>query len=325
MLAGYGATLLASFCVTYLLTPLVKKAALRFGAMDQPGVRKIHQAPVPRWGGLSLFLGIACGAVLAYFFSSSFRESVRGAYRDDVLGIAGACFLMLLVGMADDVRPMSARWKLFWQVLASGWLLYQGVRVTFVTNPFSGQILFLRWPLGLFISLLWMVGITNALNLLDGLDGLLAGISTISALALFGVALEKGYVFPAFILMAMSGSTLAFLRYNFNPAQIFLGDAGSLFLGMLWASLSIAGALKTPTVAVFVPLLVLGLPIADTIFALFRRFGKGRSIFEADKEHLHHRLLKRGWSQKKAVLVLYLMGGILGTLAIFVNRWFRWP
>lgn len=230
---------------------------------------------------------------------------------------------MLLLGMADDIWQISANGKLFVQILASLWSIFHGVRISFVTNPFTHHLFYLSPLFSDFLTCLWMIGITNALNLLDGLDGLLPGISTISSIALFLVAYEKGYFGPALVLAGMCGSTLAFLRYNFYPAEIFLGDTGSLFLGMLWANISIVGALKVSTVAVFVPLLILGIPIADTLFAIFRRFGKRKPIFNPDKEHFHHRLLARGYSQRQAVLALYMVSGILGTLALLVDRWLK--
>lgn len=319
MTRTYLLSFLIAFGVTYFLTPFVIRFAILCGAVDHPDERKIHTSPIPRWGGIGIFAGTLAGVLFAFFYSHTFRAGIQVETFREIWGIAGACVLMVAVGMVDDRKPVDAKIKLFFQLAAAAWLIWHGVRISFFTVPFSGKLFFLPGYVSITLSFFWIVGITNALNLLDGLDGLLAGISTISGLALFGIAVQKGYIFPAFVLIAMSGSTLAFLRYNFNPALVFLGDAGSLFLGMLWASISISGALKTSTTALFIPFLILGLPIADTFFAIVRRFGKGQSIFKPDKEHLHHRLLKRGWSQRKAVLVLYLMGGILGSLALFLD------
>lgn len=323
MTNSYLFTLFVSFLITYFSTPLVKKAALRFRAVDLPDARKVHEVPVPRWGGLALVPGILAGIFVAYLTSDLFREGLREIHRGEIWGMAGGCLIMLLLGLVDDCRPVSAKVKLVFQMIAALWLVYNGVRIDFITNPISHQLIYLKSEIAILLSIFWIIGITNALNLLDGLDGLLAGISTISGFALFGVALQQEHFFPAFILMAMAGSTLAFLRYNFNPAKIFLGDTGSLFLGILWASLSIVGAFKTSTVTVVVPLLILGIPIADTVFAVFRRFSKGQSIFQPDKEHLHHRLLNLGWSQRKTVLAFYAVSGVLGLIALALNHWFK--
>lgn len=324
MISGYLLTFLFSFGLVYLLTPFVKMLALHFGAVDMPDDRKVHETPTPRWGGLALAPGILVGVLFAYFGTHIFREGLRTLHHhDEVYGIAGACLLMLFVGLVDDRGGVPAKVKLLFQIIAALWLVAHGVAITFITNPISHHLVYLRSAIAVPLSVLWIVGVTNAINLLDGLDGLLAGVSTISSLTLFAIALGRGHVFSGFVLMAMSGATLAFLRYNFNPAQIFLGDAGSLFLGILWASLSIAGALKTSTVTVVVPLLILGIPLADTLFAILRRFGKGESIFKPDKEHLHHRLLKLGWSQRKTVLVFYAVSIFLGGLAIVFNQWYK--
>lgn len=317
------ATLLISFLITLVLTPVVKKMAFRFGAIDKPNERKVHESIVPRWGGIAIFIGIWTSLFLAYFYSPVFRNSLHlDSHLRELTGIFFASLLMLLVGILDDLKPMKARVKLLFQIAAAFFLIVQGVKVTFITNPSSHHLLYLGRYAGGLLSVIWIIGITNALNLLDGLDGLLVGISTISAATLFIAAIGKGYFFPAFILTALGGASIAFLRYNFNPAQIFLGDSGSLFIGILWASLSIAGALKTSTITFFVPLLILGIPIADTLFAIGRRFKKKQSIFEPDKDHLHHRLLKIGLSQRKAVLILYGISLLCGALALLANRFF---
>lgn len=320
MVYPYFLSFFLAFLVTYASTPFVKKLALRFHAVDFPGSRKVHEVPVPRWGGLALFLGITAGIL------SISRLSLRVPIlwnHSEIIGIAGACGCMLLLGMADDVWQISAKGKLLVQILAGLWSIAHGIRISFVTNPFTHQLFYLSPFFSDLLTLAWLIGITNALNLLDGLDGLVPGISTISSIALFLVAYKKGYLVSSLVLAGMCGSTLAFLRYNFYPAQIFLGDTGSLFLGMLWANISILGALKTSTVAFFVPLLILGIPIADTLFAIFRRFGKRKPIFNPDKEHFHHRLLALGYTQRQAVFALYAISGLLGTLALLIDHWLK--
>ncbi len=308
-----------SACVTYGLTPLVRRLAIRVGAVDIPkDERRVHTKPIPRMGGLAIFIGF----LVAYALFSE-MEFIKMA------AIIFGASLMVITGIIDDIHTISAKTKLLFQLLAAIVLYACGIRIEFFSNfihPDQGMI-----PLGIVsfpVTVFWIVGITNTVNLIDGLDGLAAGISSIGAITLTLVALQFGgqdialaahMNEVALLTIIIAGACIGFLPHNFNPARIFMGDAGSLMLGFLLASASVDGALKgTAVVAVAIPVLALGLPIFDTTFAILRRLMSGRSIAEADKGHLHHRLLQVGMNQKRAVLTLYLIAALMGTSAIFL-------
>jgi UDP-GlcNAc:undecaprenyl-phosphate GlcNAc-1-phosphate transferase len=299
-----------------ILTPVAERLAVRMGAMDAPDPRKVHHVPTPRWGGLAVAAGVLLSVVLTlllYRQAQAYLDFRTQRYLTGIL--AGGC-LMLLLGMLDDRFNLPAKVKLMGQILIAVILIKSGVVITFLTIPGMGFVYLPAW-LSWGLSLLWIVGITNAINLLDGLDGLLSGVSTIVAFLFFVVALLKGQFVVALVMASLAGACGGFLRYNYNPARIFLGDSGSLLLGMLFASLSIVGALKvTTTAAIFVPVLFLGLPIFDTSFAILRRFLAGRPIFSPDKEHVHHQLLARGMSVKQAVMLIYAICFTLGAIGI---------
>ncbi len=311
--------MMLSACVTYGLTPLVRKLAFKVGAVDIPkDERRVHTKPIPRMGGLAIFVGF----LLSYAIFSDMEPLKMGAI------IFGAS-LMVITGIIDDINEMSAKTKLAFQLVAAVVLYACGIRIEFFSNfinPEMGMIPlgFLSFP----VTVFWIVGITNTVNLIDGLDGLAAGISSIGAVTLTLVALQFGgqdialsahMNEVALLTIIIAGACIGFLPHNFNPARIFMGDAGSLLLGFLLASASVDGALKgTAVVAVAIPILALGLPIFDTTFAILRRLMSGRSIAEADKGHLHHRLLQVGMNQKRAVLTLYLIASLMGASAIFL-------
>lgn len=308
-----------SACVTYGLTPLVRKLAFKVGAVDIPkDERRVHTKPIPRMGGLAIFIGF----LLSYGLFSDMEPIKMGAI------IFGAS-LMVIAGIIDDIHTISAKTKLAFQLVAALAIYSCGIRIEFFSNflnPEQGMI-----PLGLLslpVTVFWIVGITNTVNLIDGLDGLAAGISSIGAVTLTLVALQFGgqdialaahMNEVALLTIIVAGACIGFLPHNFNPARIFMGDAGALFLGFVLAAASVEGALKgTAVVAVAIPILALGLPIFDTTFAILRRIMSGKSIAEADKGHLHHRLLQVGMNQKRAVLTLYLIAGLMGASAIFL-------
>ena len=233
------------------------------------------------------------------------------------IGIAGT--MLFLMGLVDDKKDLSAKIKLGIQVAAAMLLYFLfDLKIDYITNPFGQQF---NTPhfLDLFLTVFWITGITNALNLLDGIDGLLAGVSAISSIVFMVIAFLHKQYFPAFLLAALAGSTLGFLRFNFHPAAIFMGDAGSQFLGLTWACISIIGGLKVTTMTVVIPVLILGVPIIDTFTSMLRRFMKGKPIFQADKEHLHHQLLNRGLTQKQAVLLIYALTALMGLLAFLLS------
>ena len=330
---------LCGMVLTALLCPLVYRLAMTMGVMDLPDERKVHRDPIPRWGGIAIGLSFYFTVGIALLLSLGDSEASVARYAGGIVGamsgatdtlssdlasrkaLLGLLFggtLMMLLGMFDDMTGMPAKGKLAGQIVISSVLVHFGVQIGFLSHPSSG-ILFLPTWLMYALTVFWLVGLTNAINLLDGLDGLLSGVSGISAAFLCVVSIMKGQVMVALLLAALSGSAIGFLRYNFNPARMFMGDTGSLFLGLMFASLSIMGALKIPTTVAFViPVLVMGLPILDTSWAIIRRAANRRPIFQPDKEHLHHRLLGLGLSQKQVVMVIWMLNLVLGTLGLIV-------
>lgn len=293
--------------VSFLLTPLLCRIAPRLGAVDKPNARKIHHTLMPRLGGAAIYAGF----MLAYWLG--------GNHHQEYLGLCLAGSFIMLVGIVDDIRSLSPRLKLVGQIMAAVILVAFGVRVDFLTNPFDG--LFILGKLAIPVTIFWLVGVTNALNLVDGLDGLAAGTSLIAAVTIAVVAWFNGEVAVAFLSLALAAAVLGFLPFNFHPARIFMGDSGSMFLGFNLAALAAIGLTKSATViSLFIPVVILGLPIMDTLFAIVRRFLNHRPIFAPDKEHLHHRLLAQGLSQRQAVGVIYLVDACLGGSAILLSR-----
>ncbi|MFZ5641830.1 MAG: glycosyltransferase family 4 protein [Bacillota bacterium] len=297
--------------ISLLATPLVSKLAFKLGAVDRPDNRKVHSRLMPRLGGLAIYLGFT----VTVLFTADLT-------RPPMIGLLLGGSIIVLLGILDDIRDISPRMKLLGQIVAAAVAVSLGIRVDFITNPFGGTIP-LEWqgiPFGIPLTILWIVGITNALNLIDGLDGLAGGLSAIAALTLAVIGWREGalvIVLPALVLAA---STIGFLRYNFYPARIFMGDSGSMFLGFILACLSVIGLIKTATVvSVFIPILILGIPIFDTLFAIIRRYFNNQPIFKADKEHLHHRLLEIGLSHRQTVLVIYGVNMLLGASAIWLT------
>jgi UDP-GlcNAc:undecaprenyl-phosphate GlcNAc-1-phosphate transferase len=233
------------------------------------------------------------------------------------LGVLLASTLVLIAGIWDDLYGLSPTAKLIWQIIAASILILFGIEINFISNPFNGM-----WLLGfggLPLTLLWVVGLTNAINLIDGLDGLACGVTAISALSLFFIALRTHQIGAAMLMLVLGGAALGFLRFNFFPAKIFLGDSGSMFLGLILAASSVVGVLKTTlVVALVVPVLILGVPIFDTLFAIGRRLGSGRHPFTADNKHIHHLLLRAGFNQREAVLAIYIVCFILSFTALIM-------
>ncbi len=293
--------------ISLLATPLVSKLAFKVGAVDRPGRRKVHSRLMPRLGGLAIYLGF----IITLLITAEVSKSLIGL-------LLGGSFIVAL-GVLDDIRGVSPRRKFFGQLVAAAIAVFFGIEVINITNPFGGS-----WPLpewlGIPLTIFWIAGVTNAVNLIDGLDGLAGGLSAIAALMLAVIGWMEGQsvlVLPALILAA---STIGFLRYNFYPAKIFMGDSGSMFLGYILACLSIIGLTKTATVvSVFIPILILGIPIFDTLFAIIRRYINNQPIFKADKEHLHHRLLAIGLSHRQTVLVIYGVNLVLGASAVWMT------
>ncbi len=308
----YLLTFLVAFLVTYFATPVVKIFASRIRAVDIPNDRKVHILPVPRLGGLAIYIGFLAAVLAALFLAEATGIKIG---RQVILGILLGGTLLTLVGMRDDIKNLRPTTKLAWQIAAALLVIFFGIEISFISNPFDGI-----WPIGIFavpLTLIWVVGITNAINLIDGLDGLAAGVTAISSLALFFVALRTHQIGAAVLMLALVGATLGFLRYNFFPASVFLGDSGSMFLGFVLATSSVIGVLKTTlVVALVVPVIILGVPIFDTLFAIGRRLKAGKHPFEADDRHIHHMLLRAGFNKREAVLAIYIACFLLSIIAV---------
>lgn len=302
--------LLVAFVVAAAVTPAAIKIAPKIGAMDIPkDERRMHKKPMPRFGGIAIYLGIM--AALAVF-----------ALKDKgITSVMTGCTLIYMLGLIDDLKDLKPLVKLCGQIVCATVVYIMGVRIEFITNYFGPGNMAFGDVACFIITVLWLIAITNAVNLIDGLDGLAAGIAAISALCIGYVAYIHGQYVPTLAMMAIAGAALGFLPYNFNPAKIFMGDSGSELLGFSIAAVSILGTVKSATiVVVIIPALVLGLPIFDTVMAIFRRLAKHQSIGTADKEHLHHRIMKAGFGQKRAVMILYCISGIMGIVAVLYSR-----
>jgi UDP-GlcNAc:undecaprenyl-phosphate/decaprenyl-phosphate GlcNAc-1-phosphate transferase len=311
-------TFFIALCTSLFLTPKVEEVAFKFNAMDKPDARKVHSRTMPRWGGLAIAMAAVLAILLCFRIFEQAQLLLEIKTQKNLLGLFLGGSLMVIVGMIDDKFNMKAKYKLLGQILISLVVIRFGIAITFLTLPFIGFVYLPTW-LSTLLTIIWIVGITNAINLLDGLDGLLAGVATIFALLFFAVSLLTGQIAVAITMMAIAGACVGFLRYNFNPARIFMGDTGSLFLGLMFACLSIIGAFKvTTTAAMLIPIFIMGLPIFDTSFAIIRRFAHGRPIFSPDKEHVHHQLLARGLSVRQTVLLIYLICCTLGVAGLSV-------
>ena len=299
-----------AFLISMAFTPVAIKLAYKIGAIDVPkDGRRMHTHAIPRFGGMAIFLGTMVSMTAFLGFNSQ------------ILGVMTGGALMYLLGVIDDLKNLPAKLKLVVQIGIAALMYGWGLRIEFLTNFFGEGKLIFAAPVSCFLTILWIVGITNTVNLIDGLDGLAAGTSAISALCLAYVMYIYGYYLPAAAMLALAGGTLGFLPFNFYPAKIFMGDGGSLFLGFMLATLSVVGFTKGATViATSVPIFVLGLPIFDTAFAIFRRLANKRPIMEADKGHLHHRLMNLGYGQRRATLMLYCVSAIMGIAAVAFSR-----
>ncbi|MGA2468957.1 MAG: hypothetical protein ABSH06_32045 [Thermodesulfobacteriota bacterium] len=324
--------LLAAGC-SFLFVPLVRSFAIRIKALDLPGGRKVHTRPVPRLGGLSIFIVFNLVLFISsqfdfFYFPPGFLKEMNFGWV--LLGSA----IVLALGAVDDFRRLPASIKFYFQIIAGLIVAGTSCRIEVISFPL-GTLYLGIWSIP--ATVLWVVAITNAINLLDGLDGLAAGTSFIACLAMFGISLLNQNIGIALISIILAGSILGFLRYNFYPASIFLGDSGAYFLGFILSVLSLQGRLKgTTTVAILIPIIALGLPIMDTALSMFRRLLKSLhimeldqeknvvkffyldrwSMFKADRNHVHHRLMEIGFTQRKAVLFLYGVSIILGGLAL---------
>ena len=279
--------------------------------MDAPNARKVHKKPIPRIGGLGIYAGFMAAIIFIAIKFGLDGEQIR-----ETVGLLVSGSLIVALGLVDDYKNLPAKVKLLGQIIAAAVLVFGfGVRIDFITDPFGDYIYFenLAW----FVTMFWLVGLTNTVNLIDGLDGLAAGVAAIASVTIMLIALEQNFVLVALMTAALAGAAVGFLKYNFHPAEIFMGDTGSMFLGFMLAGISVTGAVKSvAAIALVVPVFALGLPILDTTFAIVRRVRGGVPIFKPDKGHLHHRLLNVGFTQRQAVLLMYVISALFGLSAI---------
>ncbi|MBV9388644.1 MAG: undecaprenyl/decaprenyl-phosphate alpha-N-acetylglucosaminyl 1-phosphate transferase [Chroococcidiopsidaceae cyanobacterium CP_BM_ER_R8_30] len=305
---------LVSAVVVLWSTPVVKTIGFKSGLVDLPNERKIHQRPMVRVGGVSIFVGTII-ALLIVWWSGGF--GILPPVKEwEIWGVTLGGLAFFLIGLADDLFNLSPFIRLLMQIVVAGLAWWMGVRIEFLSIPTGGLIDIVQW-LSLPITIIWLVGMANAINWIDGLDGLAAGVSGIAAVVMLIVTLFMHQSAAGLIAAALAGGALGFLRYNFNPAQIFMGDGGAYFMGFTLAGVGVIGLVKSTAVtAVLLPYLILAVPILDMSAVILNRLRKGRSPFFADKLHLHHRLLRAGLSQRLSVLFIYSLTLWVGSLAL---------
>jgi UDP-GlcNAc:undecaprenyl-phosphate GlcNAc-1-phosphate transferase len=298
---------------TCALTPAARRLALRSGAIDHPNERKAHGRPLPTSGGIAIIAGFLVAALF-----SGVTHHLRA---QSLLAICAGAASVSLIGFVDDRKDLPAKLKLGLQVLSTIPLLVAGVTISVVSRPFHQGMIFLPTWLAGAVTVLWVVGVTNAINLIDGLDGLAAGVSAISCVVLALIALAWQQAAVALLCAALAGAAVGFLPWNWHPSRIIMGDTGAYFLGYMVASVTIIGAFKmAAAIAIFVPILVLAVPLLDTVLSPVRRFLSGRPAFAADRDHLHHRLVALGLSEPRVVLLTYVVTAICGAAAIWISR-----
>jgi UDP-GlcNAc:undecaprenyl-phosphate GlcNAc-1-phosphate transferase len=303
--------LVVALMVSFLLSPVVKTFAYKVGAIDVPkDARRMHKTPIPRLGGLAIFFGFLISILLFARMTRSLKGILLGAV------------VIVVLGVVDDITPLPALFKFCVQIVAALIPTTQGVVIQVFSNPnlFSDSPYWILGRLAIPATVLWIVAITNSVNLIDGLDGLANGVSAISATTMLVIALLVSESQVAIVMAALVGACVGFMPYNMNPAKMFMGDTGATFLGFILATVSIQGLFKFYAVISFaVPFLILGLPIFDTVFAFMRRIAHGQSPMHADRGHVHHRLIDMGLSQKQAVATLYVISAILGLSAVVLT------
>lgn len=297
---------IVTLLTSLILVPIIKKAAVHIGAMDEPNARKIHKFPMPRLGGLAIYLAFLLGYIL------------YGEVNNQMLSILIGSFLLILIGLIDDIKSVPARYKLIVQIISAVIVVVYG-NLSFTEISIFGHNIYFNEFWGSLLSIIFIVAITNAINLIDGLDGLAAGISSIYFLtiAIIAFILNRIGGLDVIISLIMLGATLGFLFHNFPPAKIFMGDTGSLFLGFMISVIALLGYKVTTFTSLIVPIIILAIPIFDTIFAILRRLLKGQNIGVADKEHFHHQLLKMRYSPMTSILIIYAIDIAFATVSIF--------
>ncbi|CRK81378.1 glycosyltransferase family 4 protein [Neobacillus massiliamazoniensis] len=304
-------TLIICFMTSILITPFIKKLAFLIGATDKPEQRKVHQKIMPRIGGLSIFISFIIGVLIIHPTESNHQAILIGS------------FIIIFIGLLDDIKDLPPVIKLAGQIVAAFIVVYMGdMNVDFINLPFGGKINF--GPLSIPLTMIWIIAITNAINLIDGLDGLAAGVSSIALLTIAAMAAVMGNTYVIIIALIVAASTLGFLVFNFYPAKIFMGDVGSQFLGYIIGVLSILGFKNVTFISLIIPIIILGVPISDTFFAIIRRLVNRKPISAPDKSHLHHCLLKTGFTHRQTVILIYAMSIICGLAAFIFSQATEW-
>ncbi len=304
-----------ALAISFMATPWVRRLAIRLNVMAQPGGRRVHTQPMPLWGGIAIFGAFTLTCLLIMKLGGAYS-----GFRFPILGVVVSGALILTIGLLDDMREFGAWIQAILILCATVVLITFGVRIQFLSNPFGQTAMialggFTSW----LVTLLWVFAVTKTVDFMDGLDGLAAGIGAIAAGILAIMAHYAVQPHVALMAAALSGACVGFLRFNFNPAKIFMGTGGSQFVGFALAALSIIGAFKVAVaMAIALPILVFGVPILDGVFVVLKRFAGRRPIHVGDRTHLHHRLLERGLTQKQAVVVIYIICLILGGAALAV-------
>ncbi len=311
LIADVMIALVVALTISFVSTPMIRRLAFKIGAVDIPrDNRRMHDHPIARLGGLAIFFGFLVSVLI-------FAEMNR-----ELQGILIGAVIIVVLGIVDDIKSLPARLKFVVQILAAMVAVYHGVCIDVINNPniFSSEP---YWVLGVWswpVSVIWIVAITNSVNLIDGLDGLADGVSSIGALTMLIISILLGEADIALICGALLGACVGFMPYNLNPAKIFMGDTGATFLGFVLATVSIQGLFKYYAVISFlVPFIILGLPILDTTVAFMRRILRGQNPMAADRSHIHHKLIDMGLSQKQAVSTLYIISGVLGLSAVMLT------
>ena len=297
--------------ITLILTPILIKVSLKINATDKPNHRKVHTNPIPTLGGLAIFVSFMIGLFILQPASPYHLSIICGA------------ILIIGLGVIDDLYNLSAKVKFIVQIVAALLVVFWGgLQVEFINLPFGGQVEF--GFLSSMITILWIVGVTNAMNLIDGLDGLAAGVSSIALLTIAGMAIIKGDVYVTTLALVLFFSTVGFLPFNFFPAKIFMGDTGALFLGYMISVLALLGFKNVTIISFIIPIFILAVPISDTLIAMVRRYINKQPMSSPDSSHLHHRLIQLGLTHKQSVLFIYILSGMFSIAAFLFSMTTVW-
>ncbi|QST02731.1 undecaprenyl/decaprenyl-phosphate alpha-N-acetylglucosaminyl 1-phosphate transferase (plasmid) [Pontibacillus sp. ALD_SL1] len=311
MMTTYILSLLLSFLLTVLFTPIVKTMALRFNVIDQPNERKVHGSPIPLMGGVAIYMSFVLSYGIVVWFTDIVATNVGYAV---IMGGG----LLVFIGIIDDRFGLKPRTKLIVQAAASLVAMYFGLRIQHLSIPFLWEEpIYLGW-IGVPITLFWIIGLTNAVNLIDGLDGLSSGVCGIAGVALFFFSLSVGNSLVASMMLLFIGAIFGFLVFNFHPASIFMGDSGSLFLGYALAVITLLELKQATLLAFVIPIFMLSVPVTDTLYAIVRRKINKQPLASPDKNHLHHRLLEKGHSHRRTVLIIYAISALFASLSVLI-------